>query len=283
MKTETDQTLTITGNPIHQKQSQTFTYSWTLTETKENGDQIFKQKIEGLDMAIDIGTQRITFNSDSDLGSSNPLSDFLKNLVGAEFTVTLDKDFKVVKIEGKDKLVQKLGQASKPTEDLLNQILNDEAMKELADPTFSAIPNKTVEKGAKWERKSKFDMGPIGSYENLYTYTFEGEDNKKDKIKIEGEVKYTKPDDKKSGLPFKIKDAKIEPSKITGIAIYNPELGWVESVETNLNTKGELTVEISGQVTKVELEQKQTTKVNTTKDNPMSKGSGSAGSGSGSK
>jgi hypothetical protein len=296
MTTKTDQRLKLAGNEITQHQEQTFIYSWTLKDETKDGDKVFEQKIVGLRMNINIAGQQMTFDSSKDTGTS-ALGDFFKNLVNTTFKVTFDKDFKVKKVEGKEELVKKLGAQNQQMEQLLNAILNDEAMKELAEPTFSAIPTKPVEKGASWKRTSKLDMGPIGSYENNYTYTFDGESNKKYDIKVEAEVKYSKPMDSKSGggLPFKIKEANIPPAKATGTIVFDPEAGWVQSMKTNLKVQGDLTIEISNQTTNVHLTQDQETEVTTLKDNPIApkssgsgtgsssgSGTGSAGSGSGS-
>ena len=68
-------------------------------------------------------------------------------------------------------------------------------------------------KGDNWDAKSTLDMGPIGKYENTFTYTYDGKnadakddaEKKWDKIKVETELKYTPPDEKaqSGGLPFR--------------------------------------------------------------------------------
>src|SRR5207249_1746544 len=122
-----------------------------------------KQKIQGLKMLTTIGTQKIDYDSAAtDVGASTPLTDFFKSLVGVEFTITFDKDFKITKIEGKEELIKKLSSQNKPVEDLLNSMLNDDAMKELAEPAFSSIPNKAVHKGNSWKHTSKLERGAMG-------------------------------------------------------------------------------------------------------------------------
>src|SRR5207237_8869093 len=142
-----------------------------------------------------------------------------------------------------------------------------EAMKELAEPSFSAIPTSPVEKGKPWKWTSKLDMGPIGTYESNYTCTYTGEENKKHVIKMETEVIYKAANDMKTGLPFKIKSANIPTSKATGEILFDPEAGWVEKWHSTLTVKGDLTIEISNQTTKVDLDQTQETTITTSKDN----------------
>lgn len=277
METKTDQTIKVQGSDIKQTQNQTFYYSWTLDSEPTAADLVFRQKIEGVKMDINIGGSKIEYDSTNMNNPASPLADFFKALVGFEFKVTIDaKDYKVKKIEGKDDFIKKLSQTNPTMDALLKQILNDEAMKEMADPTFGAIPNAKKKKGDTWKRTSKLDMGPIGNYQNEYTYTYDGPDAK-DKniqiIKVESKLTYTKPSDTapSAGLPFKIKDANLKPTTASGTIRFNSEKGRVESSDMTLKLTGDLSIEIGGTVTKVELSQDQTTKVTTDDKNPAVK------------
>ena len=101
-----------------------------------------EQEIVGVKMDIQIGGNPITFDSTKDSPAANPLSDFFKALVGSEFTLTVSPDFKVTKIEGRDEFLKKLVTANQQMEPMLKQILSDEALKQMADPAFSVVPNK---------------------------------------------------------------------------------------------------------------------------------------------
>jgi hypothetical protein len=183
---------------------------------------------------------------------------------------------KVTKVDGRSEFIKKLGTANPQMEGLLNQILSEDALKEMADPTFAAIPVKEIAVGEKWEKPSKFDMGPIGKYENTYKYTYEGKDKtnaKLDRIKVETVVVYKKPDDTVSsgGLPFKIKKAELTAKKADGFNLFDNEKGRVESSEQNLDLSGKLDIEIGGQTTTVELSQTQKMTVKTTDADPTKK------------
>ncbi len=271
MTTTTDQTMKVMGSDIKQTQTQTFYFSWT--PVKQDGDNWeIKQKIEGVKMRIEIGGQPIEYDSTKEQPTSTALSDFFKQIVGSEFTLTVDKDFKVTKIEGRDAFLKKLTGANPTMEALLKQILSEDALKEMADPTFAAIPNKEVKKGDKWDRTSKLDMGPIGKYDNTYHYTFEGPDkDKKDKIKVETELKYTAPGDNTAGggLPFKIKSATLASKNAGGTILFDADKGRVDESNMTVELNGDLNIEIGGQATAVHLDQKQTTKVTTSDTNPI--------------
>ena len=275
MKTVTSQTMKVMGSDITQKQEQTFYFSWT--PVKKDGDNwVIKQKIEGVKMKIEIGGQPIEYDSTKEGQTSSALGDFFKALVGSEFTLTLNKDFKVTKIEGRDDFVKKLGQANPQMEALLKQILNEDALKEMADPTFAAVPPAPKKAGESWERASKLDMGPIGRYENTYKYTYEGKDKtnaKLEKIKIDTTLKYQPPADATgAGLPFKIKSANLASGKTSGGTVtFDTDKGRVDSSDMKVDLEGDLSIEIGGQTTAVKLTQTQTTNVKTSDTNPIKK------------
>jgi hypothetical protein len=273
MTTTTKQKMKVMNSDVNQDQSQTFIFSWTPVSQDKDGNWTIKQKIEGVKMSINIGGSAIDYDSTKEGGTANPLSDFFKQLVGSEFTLTLDKDLKVTKIDGRDAFVKKLSAANPQMEPLLNQILSEKALKEMADPTFASIPNKEVKKDENWKKESKLDMGPIGTYDNTYTYTYKGKDDKLEKIKVETALKYTPPADSGGAnpLPFKIKKADLKSTKADGTIWFDADKGRIDHSETSLTLKGDLEIEIGGQTTKVELTQDQTTKFTTTDKNPLEK------------
>jgi hypothetical protein len=266
MTTKTDQVMKVMNNEVKQTQDQTFYFSWT--PIKQDGDTWkIKQKIEGVSMNINIGGSPISYDSTKDTGANNPLGDFFKALVGSEFTLTLNtKTMKVEKIEGRDEFLKKLVGANPQMEPLLKTILSEEALKEMAEPTFAVIADKPVSKGSKWSKTTTLKMGPIGTYENTYDYTFEGQEkNGKDRIKVETKLKYSPPGDgsAQGGLPFKIKSADLKSSNATGYILFDNKKGRVDESNAKLDLKGSLTIDIGGQSTKVDLSQTQESKVTT--------------------
>lgn len=275
MNTVTKQTMKVMNNDVNQTQNQTFYFVWT--PVKQDGDKwILKQKIEGVAMEIDIGGQKVAFDSTKASNANNPLADFFKALVDAEFELTLDKDLKVTNIAGREEFVKKLVAANPQMKPLLDQILSEKALKEMAEPTFAAVPGKEVEKGKPWIKESSLDMGPIGKYDSKYTFTYEGKDDKDkklDKIKVDTALTYKEPSDAAGagGLPFRIKSASLKSTGASGTILYNPEKGRIDKSNMNIELKGDLNIEIGGQTTKVDLSQTQATSVETTDATQMPK------------
>jgi hypothetical protein len=133
-----------------------------------------------------------------------------------------------------------------------------------------------VAKGDKWTRKSTLDMGPIGKYENVYTYTYDGKDpkdKKLDLIKVDTQLTYKEPGDVAGvgGLPFKIKSAELKSKDATGTVLFDAAKGRVERSSAKMELSGKLSIEIGGQTTTVDLSQTQNTDVESSDTNPVPK------------
>jgi hypothetical protein len=275
LTTETKQSLKVLNNDVVQTQKQTFYFSWTPEKQEGNDVWVVKQKIEAVQMDIDIGGSKISYDSSKAAAdASNPLGEFFKNLVGSEFrlTISLKPDkIQVTKVEGRDDFLKKLTGANPQMKPLLDQILSENALKEMAEPTFAVVPQREVTVGEKWTKESTLDMGPIGKYENKYTYTYKGKNKdakddkakKLDRIEVETALKYVPPAEGGgvASLPFKIKSADLTASDAKGTVLFDEEAGRVDSSTMHLELKGKLSIEIGGQTTQVELQQTQDTNV----------------------
>jgi hypothetical protein len=273
MMTSTTQDMKVMGMEVKQKQDQTFYFSWQLKDEDKDKNTVVTQKIEGVNLKIDVAGNTINFDSSNPTTTNSALNDFFKALVGSEFKLTLDKEMKVTKVDGREEFLKKLTQANQQMDTLLKKILSDEALKQMADPTFGIMPNKPVAKGDSWKRESDLSLGPIGSYKSVHTYTYEGQDDKnKDlaKIKVETTLTYVAPTGTEEGLPFRIKTADLKSKNAKGTVLFDIKKGRIEKSEQSLELEGNLDIEISGMSTKVELKQKQDTTV-TTSDQPQLK------------
>jgi hypothetical protein len=271
MYTEVSQVIKVMGQDLTQKQESTFFSKWT--PVKQEGDKWeLTDEIEGLIMSIDISGNKITYDStvsDGGATAGNPgLMDFFKKLIGSKFTVILDKNCKVEKVTGVEEFRTSIGAGSSNPQmnTLLQNIMTDDAVKQMFDPTFGLMPDSPKKAGEKWSKSTTLNLGPIGSYAVTYNFTFVGPDKDMDKIEVETTLVYTAPkgDPAAGGLLFRIKDGKLQsenPAK--GVILYNPKLQRIDSADISIRMKGELTVTIGMTDTKVELLQTQTTKINT--------------------
>jgi hypothetical protein len=273
MNTNTSQEMTVLGQRISQAQEVTYYVSFTPLERDDNGNWKIKQRIEGVKMEIDIGGNKILSDSTKKGTGANQLSNFYQALVGSEFTLMIDKNMKITKISGRDEFLKKLVKENPQMEPLLKTILSDEALKQMSDPAFSVVPDKPVKKGDTWTKTAVLNMGPIGTFDTNYKYTYEGPDESKlQKIKVETTLKYQPPGPNAgSALPFKILKADLASKESSGNILFDSTKGRVGGSDMTMHLAGTLTIEISGMSSEVTLDQTQTTKVKTTDENPIPK------------
>jgi hypothetical protein len=274
MTTTTEQSMKVMGRDVTQNQSQTFYSSFTPKDKDKENNWIVVEKIEGVKMDIEITGQKIRYDSTMDkAGQGNPLDEFFKALVGAEFELTISPQMKIIKIEGRDKLINKMITASPQMKPILNQILDDEALARMCDLTFGAVPTKAVKKGEAWGPEVRIlSMVSIGSYKTASLYTFEGLEGKLYKIKLRFSLNYTPPGANAAGnLPFKIiaEGTKLTSKDATGIILFDNEKHRLDSSTLKLELEGMLQLDIGGMTSHVELRQVQTTATKISDTNPL--------------
>lgn len=277
MTTRTTQNIKVQGLDVGQNQEQTFFFKFE--PVNQVGDKwIVKQTIEGVKMKIDIAGSPVSYDSTNEAaagGSNTALSEFFKALKGSQFTLTIGKDMTVEKVDGRDEFVKKLVAANKQLEQLLNRILGEEALKQMADPSFGVVPKEAKKIGEKWSKTVKLNLGPLGSYDNTYNFTYVKQTGDNAEIDVAVELKYTPPAADQGGeaLPFKIKAGKIEQTKDDktnkGKVLFNTKLGRLESSNVSVKMTGALTLDIGGTTTEVTLTQDQTTEVKTFDKSPI--------------
>jgi len=276
MTTTTHQTMKVLTMTVVQQQTQTFYVEWS-TEDVGATSYTVKQKIIGVKMHIEIGGNKIEYDSTvtgKEKDQTNPLTDFFKALVNQEFTLTINKsDLKVTNVKGREEFIAALSKANPQLKPLLDAILSKEALEQMADPVFAAIPpGGEIPKGNKWEKKSVLEMGPIGKYTTLYKFDYKDSKGGIAEIGVKTDLKYDPPTgkDSKEGLPFRIVDATLKSKEGAGGAIkFSVEKGRIASSDMEMTLEGDLSIEIAGQTTKVNLLQKQKSSL-VTKDEPPS-------------
>jgi RNA polymerase sigma factor (sigma-70 family) len=270
LTTTTAQDMRVAGNKVkefNQTQKQTFVLRWTPLK-EERGAWLLQAKFIAVKLDLDIGGNLIQYDSTKEDNQASALTDFYKALVGSEFTITLEKDGKVSKVEERRQLVTKLVEADPQMGAIVRQVLSEGALRQMAETPFAGLPPDAVEPGDSWRRTSKLDMGTVGTYEGKYKYTYEGLDGKLDKIKIRGTLEFQPPAEGGAGPPFKIKKAQLK-SDGTGVMLFDRAMGRVVSLEFTQQVGGSADLTNGEQEVGVDLRQKQTTTLHTTDVNPV--------------
>ena len=277
METVTEQTMNVQGaEKVNQTQRQTFYFKWTAKEVDDKaGTVTLQQEIIGLKVYVQIGATVIEYDSqDKEKKSGGSLKDFFESLENAEFTVKVNvKTGKVESVGGHEALKTALTKNNPQMKELLDVVLSEQALKEMAEPTFASIPGVEKAKSDKWKHESKLDMGPIGVYDKTYNYELKEVKDKKATLSVKTDLKYTQPagNQAKARLPFVIQEAKLTATDGTGNVTFNVDTGRLEESDLSLKLNGTMKIEIGGQTTTVTLDQKQTTKTKSFKDEPLKK------------
>ena len=270
--TRTEQTMSIMGTDTKQTQLQTFVFSWT--PEKEDGDRwILKQRVEAVKMKIDIAGNTIEFDSTKPKGAKSAFGDFFAALVGSEFRVTLDRTYKVHKVEGHEELVKKLSADNAEMRTLLQAILTEDALKEMVNPMPISAPKGGIEKGDYWLREKTTDMGSVGRWTMRWLYTHAGKEGRYIKLKLDAvKVEFAPPKEDAGGaLPFKITGTEFKTKNTSGVLLFDPDKGRLHSVEMGMDLEGDLTIDVGGQASAVHLIQSQKTTWKVSDSNPLAK------------
>jgi len=273
---------------VKQVQEQIFYVEWTPVEKTKDDDWKIKQKIIGIKMDIDIGGNKINFDSTDEKAAKNPLSEFFNTIKTAEFELVVGKDLTVKSVSNRDEFIKKLASTNASLKPLLDAILTDDALKQMFQQAFDVLPpsgksaiepktDKAAAKNDTWTQRRTLKLGPVGTYVSDVTYTYKGSDAKAGKdaytIDVRTKLTYTAPSDdeqKKGGLPFRIKSAKLESEdqSSTGTITYNLGKGRIEKSDLNMKVSGPVTIEIGGTETVVTLTQTQRSTLETSDTPP---------------
>src|SRR5262249_29131711 len=158
---------------------------------------------------------------------NEPLGKFFEALVGAEFTFTLDRRTgEVMRVEGRAEFVEKLAAANPAMQPVLDTILSDDAMKQMADPAVGFRVRAGAEQGDTCDRTLNSDLGPIGSYHTRNRFTLTDPNPKAPdllRLSVDVDLRYEPPDPNKKTdkLPFTIKKGTLrsDPEWSTGFVL----------------------------------------------------------------
>lgn len=265
LETTTKQTLVVMDQKIEQTQKQIFYVQWTPKGKDDKGNYKVEQKIQGMEMLIDIGGNKIAYNSEAKDTPKNPMSDFFSNLKDAVLTYSVSPSLEIIDIENRKELIAKLSASNPQMKTLLETLLSKEALTQMAQPTWGAFPPAKRDKND-WSKTVTLPLGNIGTYSSTLNYAIDKADP--NKIDITSELKYEAPKDVKAGprLPFTIKsaDTKDMKAKGTGTATWDKDAGRFSKVTMTTSIENlKLTIEVGNVDTSVVINQTQTSEINT--------------------
>jgi len=195
-----------------------------------------------------------------------------EKIKGAVFTLTLSPKMEVLKLEGHDKLIDKLAGDDLAVRKTLQAILGEETLKKSVRDILAILPDRPVKDGETWERVSETPFGPLGILKQTITYKLEGKEDVGGK-KV-SKISFTTALDFKAGkadpsLPFNVASGELKTEEAKGTLHFDDAAGRLVQAESKMTLRGRMILAVSGINIDSELQQEQTSRITILKDNPV--------------
>ena len=251
------QTLTINGMEIPTNSERTVITSEAVGRRGAEGRLPITETIEALKAQIDLPMDNsITFDSanpDADK-SDNPVLTMLRSLlkatVGMNYTIVLDKDGKVVAIEGIEKVLDKAKDLDPMAQELLKSSLSAEKIQREQQQAREVFPDILVRPGEPWERTEVMNIGGGQTLTFKRTYEYKGATE-------QGGKSLDKIDYKTTAVTYEMEPTAASPAKVTksdlkvtssdGAILFDRAAGKIVKREGQVKIAGDMTMEINGQ------------------------------------
>jgi hypothetical protein len=249
------QTMSIMGQDIETASEQIITSSAKVGQRRPDGNLPIDESIDAIRADVSLpGGITIAFDSAKpDEAPAEPpfntLVDAMKALVGASWTVVLDKDGKVAGVEGAEKVLDKAQQISPEVAETMKGRFSAESLKRSTTEQYQRLPDVSVKPGDTWNRTEVTDLGAGQTLTLEKTYTYVGPEEKDGKKleKITAKVNSLKyAQDPNAGGPAKVTAADLKIGENSETLHFDPEAGrFVETASTQ-KIAGSITLDVMG-------------------------------------
>ncbi len=262
IKTAQKQKITVaaTPNPIQQQTEQT--QEVALSVDKERAEGGFEVGIEFRSISLEtkMGQTVVTkFDSraKTTTGDANPLNEVLKKLVGAKLKLFTKPNGDIEKVEGVQKLVDDLASGMPAmSADMMKAMFDEDVVKQMS-ALPPGLPKDPVSAGYEWPVKLEVSLGPMGTMLISMKFKFNGMEEKRGYRVAVLDHQGTLSSKEGSGTgPITLGAFS---GTTTGRTWYAPDLG--ATVDSFANQVMSMTMKTMGQDTKVEMDQRVTTKL----------------------
>ncbi len=253
---------------VKQDQEQVSTWHMQPQAMMPNGDWLIRMRLVGIRMNIDIGGNKIVYDSQKKSATST-IGFCFDQLLNADFKTTVQPDGTIRRMQGVDELLKTILEGSSSPA-MMKSILTEEGMKKSIAPLVDYLPSQPVRIGDRWTRREMLDLGPIGQYVTNYSYTLKATSAQTLEIHSTSSLKYAPPGAAQKGdLPFVIQSATMRKGHGEGRIVFDRIQGRLRESTQRLTFAVTLGIEVGGMVTIVDVDQVQTARVRTMSDNPL--------------
>ena len=209
---------------------------------------------------------------DTKLVKSDPLSrsafeSSLRDLIGQQFSFTLNKHHEVIKFVGYKDTKKTISAKTRARDGfLVTSVMDEDGWKELAQLSFF-LPKENAENGS-WKRQITHDWRELGSWYGATTFSADDQSQQVKQYRFSHDLTYMAPEKTETSSPLVITSAKFELQNGSGTIRFDAGESRVAVAEEKFHAKGELETQILGQTSKVTLEEQQILVIRLFNQNP---------------
>jgi hypothetical protein len=233
------QTIDMGGQTMKQTINMLMVMKMDVSEADAEGNRIAKLTYERIVQNMDMmgGQMKMSFDSDKP-DNNSPLAMAMAPLTKATFTMTIDKDNKVAKVEGFKELLADMQKNNPQAANMLKQMedsFSGDQLKQMVAQGTQGLPEKPVAVEDNWQQKTEMPMPQIGEIELNVDYVLEDVIEKSGRklaeisFKGDGELKEA---DQENQEPMQFSKMKIDQE---GRIFFDIEKG--RAVRSELNQK----------------------------------------------
>ena len=162
--------MKVMNQNIEQKQEQTFVIEWTPKDRMTRANYVVSQKIVGVEMDIDIGGNKITYDS-TQKNAKNPMTDFFDQLK-QELTFTHQpRPEGEIDVRGPRRIHQGPERHQPADEAAAQGDPERGSPQEDGRADLVGLPQAGKEQKSWTDLKATLDLGPIGTYKTKFDFT----------------------------------------------------------------------------------------------------------------
>jgi len=164
--------------PIEMKMDITMEMGNIVIDELDDAGHIVETSVTRITMDVK-GPVSMTYDSSDSAEAQNPLASPMGKMIGKKIRMTLDRDNKLVDIEGLEELTEAMGgeKAGAQTQQMM-QGLSPDSMKQMFENSNLSFPDHPVRVGDSWPFVQKINMSGMEVVTEL-TYTLSGWERKK--------------------------------------------------------------------------------------------------------
>ena len=188
----------------------------------------------------------------------------LQQFQGCTFRITFASNLRVLKQEGYEELIKKLGGQDPVAGRMARAMVPEESLRNELDETYAFMPEKPVNVGDRWERRYLRSMGPAGSLTIVRQHQYDGQvtegGKKLEKVLVSPAITHsaTKPGGAALANPT---EGRLKAENARGQLLFDASAGRLVLSELSFRLRGALSTTVNNQSFDIDVDLDQSVRV----------------------